>query len=446
MVNQTHHFPNPPSPQPTGRYLVLFQPDADLSSIRSVVENSTGAKTIDSRDIGTTSTATEDALSHDNAIIINRFKVAAIAPQGDVGVRMGALKDAEGVRLLRPEFYMFAINELQRRYANWVREGLQLLAEGVTSGLGAAGTGVGEAGFLGAPFADTDEFTWGLAAVGAHRSAYTGRGIRVAVLDTGLDLSHPDFVDQQNRQIVTQSFVENESVQDGQGHGTHTAGTVGGPNPSKIGRRYGVAPEVDLYIGKVLNNQGSGKELDILNGMNWAIDQKCVAISMSLGRSTFPGEKPDPLYEEVGTAALREDSLIIAAAGNESARDSGFIAPVGAPANSPSIMAVAAVKPNLKVASFSCGGLSARGGEVNISGPGVAVYSSFPLPQQSKVLQGTSMACPHVAGVAALWAQSDQSLRGQKLWDALERSALEIGSFRDYGRGLVQVPDIGVGV
>jgi subtilisin family serine protease len=79
---------------------------------------------------------------------------------------------------------------------------------------------------------------------------------------------------------------------------------------------------------------------------------------MSLGRPTSPGEKPDPLYEEVGMAALREGCLIIAAAGNESARDFGFIAPVGAPANSSSIMAVAAVDPNMQVAPFSCGGLN----------------------------------------------------------------------------------------
>jgi subtilisin len=180
--------------------------------------------------------------------------------------------------------------------------------------------------------------------------------------------------------------------------------------------------------------------------MNWAIDQKCVAISMSLGRPTFPGEKPDPLYEEVGLAALREGSIIIAAAGNESARDFGFIAPVGAPANAPSIMAVAAIDPNLKVAPFSCGGLTFGGGEVNISGPGVSVYSSSPRPQLSRLLPGTSMACPHVTGIAALWAESDPTLRGQSLWDALERSAREIGSFRDYGRGLTQAPDVGVGV
>jgi subtilisin len=103
------------------------------------------------------------------------------------------------------------------------------------------------------------------------------------------------------------------------------------------------------------------------------------------------------------------------------------------------------VDPNLKVAPFSCGGINANGGGVDISGPGVSVYSSVPRPQLSRLLPGTSMACPHVAGVAALWAESDPSLRGRRLWDALLSSARRLGSTQDFGSGLVQAPDVVVG-
>jgi subtilisin len=444
MLSPQQRFPEPPSPQPTGRYLVLLQHDADLTSISETVQRATGAKTVNAREIGASAHAMAEALSQGSAVVIDRFKVAVIAPSPtEAGARMAALASEDIVRRVRPEFYMFAISEVRQRYANWVREGLQLLAEGATTILDPARAAGASIGITSADFADTTTETWGLTAIGVINSPFTGRGIRVAVLDTGLDFDHPDF---RGRAIVRQSFVSGEAdAQDGQGHGTHTAGTIAGPKSSQIGRRYGVAPDVELYVGKVLDSRGAGMEGDILRGINWAIDQKCAVISMSLGRPVARGEGPDPTYEEVGAAALAEGSLIVAAAGNESARDFNFIAPVDAPANSPSIMAVAAVDPKLMVASFSCGGINPEGGEVNICAPGVSVYSSFPRPQLSRVLQGTSMACPHVAGVAALWAESDPSLRGKKLWEALERSAREIGLFRDFGRGLAQTPSRAAG-
>lgn len=444
MADKQFRRPAPPRPMPTGRRLVLLRPKADLAKVKNSIANTTGIKTLDVREFGASATAMGEALRSGNAVLLPRFSVAVIP--AIEGAQAQALGTADEVKQVRPEFYMFAINELAGRYDKWVRDGLALLTDTVTSSAGSVRAMVSDFGIEATtPGADSDQSTWGLMATGANTSAFTGRGIRIAVLDTGLDTEHPDF---KGRAIVTRSFVNGNEldVHDVQGHGTHTAGTIAGPKVSMIGRRYGVAPDVELHIGKVLNDNGSGREGDILNGMNWAIDQKCVAISMSLGRPTAEGEQADPLYEEVGTAALDEGSLIIAAAGNESFRDFNFIAPVGAPANSPSILSVAAIDPKLKVAPFSCGGINPNGGEVNVSGPGVSVYSSFPRPQLSKVLQGTSMACPHVAGLAALLAESDASLRGRKLWDALVKSSRNLGNARDYGAGLFPAPDAAPGV
>jgi subtilisin family serine protease len=398
--------PEPPRPQATGRTLVYLRSGVDADRAVNRLTNSTGIRTLDVREFGTNASQLRSAQDGGAAIVLPRFKVAILPATSEDGAMRAALVDAEEVQRVRPEFYMYAI------------------------------------GAGGPPYADNDDFAWGLIATEVPQTAFTGRGIRVAVLDTGLDLHHPDFA---GRNVVANSFVGG-TAQDVQGHGTHTAGTIAGPAASAIGsRRYGVAPDIDLYVGKVLNDNGSGREGDIISGMNWAIDQKCVAISMSLGRATSPDEAPDPLYEDIGTAALAENCLIIAAAGNESARDYNYIAPVGAPANSRTIMAVAAVDHKLNVAPFSCGGINANGGAVDISGPGVGVYSSFPRPDLSKPLRGTSMACPHVSGIAALLAQSDQSLRGQKLWDALAGTARPLGIARDFGAGLARIGAIQAG-
>ncbi|NSX55283.1 S8 family serine peptidase [Sulfitobacter sp. 1151] len=310
------------------------------------------------------------------------------------------LKDDERVRSVRPEFYYFAFET----------------------------------------FEDDDEKTWGVDAVGAWTSALTGAGVKLAVLDTGFDLQHPDFT---GRNIVSESFVRGETVQDGQGHGTHCAGTAAGGLTSDGSFRYGVAPEADLYIGKVLGNNGTGRERDILTGMAWAIEQNCDIISMSLGAPVREGETFIPEYEDLAQIALQNGCLIIAAAGNDSARSYGYIAPVGSPANAPSIMAVAALDPTLAVADFSSGGINSNGGEINIAGPGVGVFSASPAPQLYRTLSGTSMACPHVAGIAALWAETDPNLRGQALWDALVQNTRPLqDAERDIGAGLVFVPGV----
>jgi subtilisin family serine protease len=161
---------------------------------------------------------------------------------------------------------------------------------------------------------------------------------------------------------------------------------------------------------------------------------------MSLGSGVQPGEAPSPVYEQVAQRALAQNTLIIAAAGNDSGRP-GIIQPVGRPANSPSIMAVGAVNSVLGIAPFSNGGINAGGGEVDIAGPGVSVFSASPMPTRYRVLNGTSMATPHVAGIAAMWLQSRPSLTATGLRQALISNALKLNlPPRDVGAGLVQAP------
>jgi subtilisin family serine protease len=289
---------------------------------------------------------------------------------------------------------------------------------------------------------DESSFTWGLQVTKAATSRFSGRGMRVAVLDTGLDLGHPDFT---GRNIGSRSFIPNQTVQDGNGHGTHCIGTACGPrSPFRTPGRppsYGCASNCDIFAGKVLSNQGSGATAGIIAGMQWAIANRCQVISMSLGRTIRLDEKRfNPAYEQVAQVGLQRGTLIIAAAGNDSARPAR-IHPVGEPANSPSILAVGALDESLLPASFSCGGLFLPHGAVNIAGPGVNIHSSFPRPILYRRLNGTSMATPHVAGIAALWAETNGLFRGVALGRQLLHSARRLPlPPRDVGAGLVQAP------
>lgn len=299
-----------------------------------------------------------------------------------------------------------------------------------------------------ASFADTAQLTWGLQACRVATSRYSGQGIRVAVLDTGFDLDHPDF---RGRRVVHQSFVPGQTAQDGHGHGTHCIGTACGPKVVPGGaRRYGVAFGCDIYVGKVLNNGGSGQGGWILAGMEWAINQQCPVISMSLGNAN---PAVSPAYEAVGKRALTRGCLIVAAAGNHRQQVPNPPGLVGQPANSPSIMAVGALTSTLTLAPFSTRSSPVTGGKVDLVAPGVGVFSSVPTPAlpvgqprnpswpaRYHSISGTSMATPHVAGIAALLAQA-RGLRGMALWNAVVRLArpLPIPAV-DAGAGIAQAP------
>lgn len=284
------------------------------------------------------------------------------------------------------------------------------------------------------PTAAAAAATWGLTLTRVTASQQSGRGIRIAVLDTGLDLRHPDFA---AREVISQSFVRGETAEDTLGHGTHCIGTAAGPlRPSNGGPRYGVAYGAQIYAGKVLDSTGTGGDAGILAGIDWAVGAGCQVVSLSLGAAVSPGESFSQVFEAAARRAAQQGTLIVAAAGNESERPS-FIAPVGHPANCPSIVAVGALDQQLRVAEFSNGGLTSGGGEVNLAAPGVGILSAWPMPTRTRTISGTSMATPHVAGIAALFAEASGE-RGLALANAMLRATRRLTPARDFGWGLVQ--------
>jgi subtilisin family serine protease len=192
----------------------------------------------------------------------------------------------------------------------------------------------------------------------------------------------------------------------------------------------------------VLAASGSGAEGDILAGVAWALGQGCKVVSMSLGRAVAAGTPFSPIFENAAQRGLRQGTLIVAASGNDSRRDLGVVNPVSHPANCPSVMAVAAVDSALDVTYFSNGGVAGtNGGAVDIAAPGLNVLSSWPAPTLYNTISGTSMATPHVAGLAALYAEANPSAGPKELWGMITQHArlLSVPS-GDVGAGLAQAP------
>ena len=306
--------------------------------------------------------------------------------------------------------------------------------------------------------------TWGVEAVGALESPMTGAGITVAVLDTGIEPDHPAFA---GIEVVEKDFT-GEGNGDTHGHGTHCAGTIAGRDVD--GTRFGVAQGVTrLLAGKVLGGEGGGTDT-IAAAIQWAVDEGAHIISMSLGID-FPGfvrRLQDAGWEvEPATsralAAYRDNlrllealasfvtasfefgrsAILVAAAGNESERAAPepYTIDVAPPAASLGFISVAALGQagtDLEVAPFSNTGAT-------VAGPGVGVTSAG-LGGGLRTMSGTSMATPHVAGVAALWAErlvaETGSVDPNLLSDRLVGNAVTVAglAFADGGAGLVRAP------
>jgi subtilisin len=264
----------------------------------------------------------------------------------------------------------------------------------------------------------SDRTPWGIQAIyndSAIQSTSGGAGIKVAVLDTGANTSHADLT---NRVEQCKDFTQNKSpliegsCSDGNGHGTHVAGTVLADGGTGQGI-YGVAPEADLWAYKVLNNRGSGYSDDIASAIRKAADEATrtgskVIISMSLGSSA-----KDTLISSAVDYAYGKGVLVIAAAGNDGP-SSNTIGYPGALVNAVAVAALEDVQQNgtYRVADFSSRGNPATDGDfviqerdVEVSAPGRAIESTWH-DGSYHTISGTSMATPHVSGLAAkIWAE-----------------------------------------
>ena len=307
---------------------------------------------------------------------------------------------------------------------------------------------------------------WGLRAVHADQSRLDGSGISVAVLDTGIAAEHPAFAHLDKTRLRQEDFT-GEGNGDANGHGTHCAGTIFGGTVN--GTRIGIAPKVrSALIGKVLDGKGGGTSDQLVDGLMWAARNRAQVIAMSLGID-FPGHVQDLvekaglptalatsqalddfrrtllLFEQVAglIAARVPNGVVIAAAGNESQRDkrADYRIGVSLPAATRGFVSVGALGETgdgLAIADFS------NTGPV-VSAPGVDIMSAD-VTGGLATMSGTSMAAPHVAGIAALCAQKLKAegfgaeLRAT-LVTSVTRQGLRPGiDPRDVGAGLVVAP------
>ncbi|MCW3819885.1 S8 family serine peptidase [Micromonospora sp. DR5-3] len=269
----------------------------------------------------------------------------------------------------------------------------------------------------------------------AWAAGYDGTGVKVAVLDTGVDPNHPDLVGQI---ADTRSFVPGETVQDGHGHGTHVAATIAGTGAASGGKYRGVAPGAKLLVGKVLSDEGSGGESEIIAGMDWAAHSGAKVVSMSLGGTVQ--DASDPMAEAVNELTAETGALFTIAAGNSGPEATT----VGSPGIAAAALTVGAVDDTDAVTYFSSRGPLTDGRlKPEITAPGWQIVAAraagtsmgTPVDDHYTSASGTSMATPHVAGAAAILAQRHPDWTPERLKNHLVSTAKTTPDTSVYAQG-----------
>ncbi|MBE1497956.1 subtilisin family serine protease [Amycolatopsis lexingtonensis] len=257
-----------------------------------------------------------------------------------------------------------------------------------------------------------------IGAPAAWQASLTGRGVPVAVLDTGIAGTHPDLA---GHVVLSKDFTGKGSVEDGAGHGTHVASTIAGTGAASGGKYKGVAPEASLAVGKVLDDYGDGTLDMVLAGMQWAAaEAHARVVNMSLGGG--PSDGTDPLSEAVNTLSRQYGTLFVVAAGNFGSDES-----VSSPAAADAALAVASVSKKDVLSPFSSRGPRIGDGAAkpDVAAPGEAITAAWP-GGGYQALSGTSMATPHVAGSAAILAQQHPDWTADRLKAALTSTADQV--------------------
>ncbi|MFD8685986.1 S8 family serine peptidase [Streptomyces sp. NPDC059651] len=277
----------------------------------------------------------------------------------------------------------------------------------------------------------------------AWKAGDDGKGVKVAVLDTGIDATHPDL---EGRITEIRNFSDSPDAVDRVGHGTHVASTIVGSGAASDGRYKGVAPGADVMVGKVLGDTGRGNDSSVLAGMEWAAHGGARVINMSLG-AVESSDGTDPVSVAVDNLTRTTGALFVVGAGNEGPAATTL----GTPGVADSALTVAAVDRDDKIASFSSRGprFGDHALKPDIAGPGVDIVAAraagttmgTPVNAFYTAASGTSMATPHVAGAAALLAQSRPDWKAADLKGVLMSSAKVSGNgaFAE-GSGRVDVP------
>ncbi|MFF4903181.1 S8 family serine peptidase [Streptomyces sp. NPDC001068] len=272
----------------------------------------------------------------------------------------------------------------------------------------------------------------------AWAAGYDGTGVKVAVLDSGVDQDHPDLAGQV---IAEQNFSDSPDAEDHFGHGTHVASIVAGTGAGSDGKYRGVAPGAKILDGKITNDRGVAEESGVMAGMEWAVSQGADIVNLSIGGTDTPDT--DPVEEALDRLSAETGTLFVVAAGNDGPGEHT----VNTPGSAAAALTVGAVDKADRLADFSGRGprVGDSGVKPDLTAPGVAITAAaapgslleeeYPSDIPGYItLDGTSMATPHVAGAAALLAQQHPDWSGERIKAVLTGSA-EPGAYSSFQQG-----------